>query len=404
MTTQTSAALPEGVVFVPHEDLAADPHGWFARVRPNAPSLSPDGDRFYVLRSHDVTALLSDPRVVQIPGERYAQISKVPPGVLHEFLKTFMLMSNAPEHGQRRGPVARTFSHPAMRAERAKIRAVADRIIGDMPRGEPFDFVDRIASRIPAEMIAEILGLPQSDADWFRTRVYSMSRCFSAPYAVDKHDEIEAATVDLLNYVGAALDDRRATPRDDLLSALASDAQELGSRDMTFQVMGLILGGSDTTRAGIAMLVTLLLQNPDAWAEVKANPDLIPAAVAEALRIEPPIASLPRIGMQPIEVGGVTLPPGKLMLMSTMSAMRDPGLYPDPDRFDLHRTGGPRAHMVFGGGVHRCLGEMLARIEMEETLAALIATAPDIELVEPAKLAGYGGIRRISAMTVKVPD
>ena len=84
--------------------------------------------------------------------------------------------------------------------------------------------------------------------------------------------------------------------------------------------------------------------------------------------------------------------------------MRDEEVYPDPDRFDVTRTGGPRLHMVFGGGPHRCLGEMLARIELEETLSAVIALAPNLELIEPAHMSGYGGIRKVTAMTARNPS
>jgi hypothetical protein len=150
------------------------------------------------------------------------------------------------------------------------------------------------------------------------------------------------------------------------------------------------------------MTLSLLLERPEDWAAVKADPALIQGAVAEAMRFEPPIGSLPRFLPEPIEIDGMTAPRGTLFL-STLSAMRDEEAYPDPDRFDIRRAGGPKPHIVFGGGAHRCLGEMLARIEMEEALAAMIETAPDIELVAPARMAGFGGIRKILPMKVRIP-
>jgi cytochrome P450 len=168
------------------------------------------------------------------------------------------------------------------------------------------------------------------------------------------------------------------------------------------QVIGLILGGSDTTLAGIAITLSLLLQHPDQWAAVKADPALIPGAVTEALRHEPPTGSLPRFCAKTFEVDGITIPAGVLVALSTLSAMRDEDVLADPDRFDITRADGPRLHMVFGGGPHRCLGETLARLEMEEALAAVIATAPGIELIEPARTEGYGGIRKVTPMMVRV--
>ena len=100
------------------------------------------------------------------------------------------------------------------------------------------------------------------------------------------------------------------------------------------------------------------------------------------------------------EVGGITVPPKTFLTLSTMSAMRDPDLYDDPDRFDIRRADHPRQHLVFGGGVHRCLGEMLARIEIEEALDALLDAAPRLQVTRAPKMLGVSGIRGITAMRV----
>ncbi len=391
--------------FVEPATLLEDPHGIMRRMRDEAPVFRTDAHRVNVLHARNVTTLATDPRTVQIPGAQYVKVMGIPQGRAAAFLCSFFLLANGEEHTRRRGPFARTFSHPAMKAKRAQVRDTAERIMAAMPRGAVFDFVDRVAARVPAEMIADILGLPRQDAGEFARMVYAVSATLSPPYAIDRHDEIEAAAEELFQYVSRHLDQRRRAPGDDLLSTLVADegASTMEPDELTYQVMGVILGGSDTTRSAFAMLVALLLQRPKDWAAVKADPGLIPAAVVESLRYEPSVGSYPRFLAAPAEIDGVSVPPGCLLALTTMSAMRDPDLYADPDRFDIRRDDHPRLHPVFGAGAHRCLGEMLARIEMEEALAALIAAAPDIRLSgEPPRMLGYGGLRRITPMPVRI--
>jgi cytochrome P450 len=145
-----------------------------------------------------------------------------------------------------------------------------------------------------------------------------------------------------------------------------------------------------------------LLEHPLEWVAVKADQSLIPGAVAEGMRYDPSVGSIARFTSEPLEIGYVWLSAGVMLSVSTMSAMRDPALYADPGRFDIRRADHPRLHPVFGLGPHRCIGEMLARLEMEEGLAALISATPDIEMEAPPRLLGFGGIRQITPMPVRI--
>lgn len=394
----------DGLPVVSAEDLSraslADIDDW----RRHTPVLRSNPMRVVALRAEDVIRLISDPRLVQLPGAQYALVSGIPEGQVRNLLEGTMLMTNGPAHQHLRGAFNTTFAHPVVRRKREQVRAVADRIVADLPRDEPFDFLDLCASRLPAEVIATVLGLPVDQSAWFARQVYSLSRCLSVPYEIGAHDDIEAAAEALYHFTAESLDARRAAPRDDLLSMLVTDRSEraLQPDELIHQVMTIILAGSDTTRAAFNMLVGRLLEQPARWDEVRADRTLIPAAIDESLRLDPPVGSLPRYVTAPVEFGTLTVPPGQVLGLSTLSAMRDENSHESPERFDLHRGHQLRPHPVFGGGAHRCLGEMLARIELEEGLAALMDGVPRIALVEPGGMVGFGGIRRATPLVVRI--
>jgi len=147
---------------------------------------------------------------------------------------------------------------------------------------------------------------------------------------------------------------------------------------------------------------SLLLQHREQWNALCADPALISGAVAECMRYEPAVGSFPRFTLEDIEIDGWTVPRRCVLALSTLSAMRDPALYADPDSFDIRRTDHPRKHMVFGAGVHRCLGEVLAKAELEEGLAALAARLPDLRFIDgPPVVRGAGGIRPVSELRVR---
>tara|TARA_R110002110_G_scaffold7228_4_gene36621 strand:+ start:213 stop:1424 length:1212 start_codon:yes stop_codon:yes gene_type:complete len=396
----------DGLPFLPLEEYLQLSLQEIDALRREVPVLRTTSNRVSILRDHDVRALMSHPGLVQIPGPEFCDFVGIPPGRCRTFLETFMLMTNGEDHKHRRGAFARVFAHPVLRQKRDQVRVVADRVIADLPRGAPFDFLALCASRLPAEMIAEVLGLNTEDSGWFAQHVYSLSKCLMLPFVGSEDiDEIEVSADALYEFVAATLEDRRTAPQDDMISMLVTDESDraLESEELIYQIMGLILGGSDTTRSGFNMIVARLLSDRSLWDEVKADRRLIPNAINEALRLEPPVAGVARYSVGPIDVAGVTLAAGQLVGLATMSAMRDETLITDPEVFDLHREDQPLPHVVFGAGAHRCLGEMLARLEMEEGLSALLDSAPDIELIEAPEMVGVLGLRKSTPMIARIP-
>ena len=402
---QYSVADHELSPMIDPQTLIENPHMNLAALRVHHPVIRLGERHYMALRAKDVVPMFTDPRTRQIEGKDYVRLTQIPKGVTERLVSDFFLFSNEDIHRTKRGLFAKTFAFGAMSEQTARIRATADRIVAELPRGESFDFVECMAAQIPAEMIAAILGLPEGEAEYFVPRVNVLARSVAPIYPHTRHREIEAAAADLFSYVEGHLRSRLEMPGKDLLSSLATDWNEnplISYESLVHQVLGIIVGGTDTTRAGFAMMVALLLRHRDQWEALRDDPALIPGAVNEALRYDPPVGSITRFTREDVEIGGIRVPAGVMLRLSMMSAMRDRDLYVRPDQFDIRRSDHPRLHTVFGLGPHRCLGEMLARLEMQEGLAALLAAAPDIRLETSPRLLGFGGIREITRMQVRI--
>lgn len=396
---------PVGCPVIDPRDLQRDTHARLAALRAQHPLVQISEGQFLVLRADDVLPLLNDPRVRQVGGAEYVALNRVPEGLTAQLLSEFFLFAEAEEHRCKRGLFARAFAHRALEERRPAVRAAAARIVAGLPRGESVDFTAAMAARVPAETIAAILGLPDEDAPHFGALVCEVARAVSPIYPRERHAQIEEATGALYVYVERQLQARLIRPRGDLLSALVStwrDTPDVSASSLIYQVMGVLIAGSDTTRTALSRAVALLLERPRDWAALREDPSLIPGAVAEALRFDPPVGSVTRIAAEPLEIGGFRLPAGSALRLSLLSALRDPALHHMPDTFDIRRRDNPRLHPAFGHGPHRCLGERLARIELEESIAALVTAAPFSELLLCPRLEGFGGLRRATPMRVRL--
>jgi cytochrome P450 len=269
----------------------------------------------------------------------------------------------------------------------------------------PVNFLDAFGRAIPARIIAEIIGAPAEDWEKFSRWVADAARGIGF-FDNSELPEIDAGVAALIQYVEDLLNERRKSPREDFLTSYANAtaaAGDLDENEIRAQMAGVILAGSDTTRTGTASVLSQLLQNPDQWALLCADPDKWKkAAVEEGLRYDPPVGSVPRFTLRDLEIEGVVIPEGRVVSMSVLSGLRDPDVYPEPDKFDIRREGIPKWNIAFGGGAHRCLGEALARAEMEESIATIARLAPNTRLIgKPPTIKGSAAIRHIDAMTVE---
>ncbi len=379
-----------------------DPRAGYARYRPRTAMIDIGGVLPVVIRHADCAAMMTDPRTRQAETEVLEQRG-ITGGALYRFFANSLLLSNPPDHGRRRAPLARTFAAKLIEAWRPRIRDLVGELIDRAAAQGEFDFLDSIAEPLPSRLIADILGAPREDAPRFAAMVYEMSRGLGG-FRVENFAPIEAAAEALTGYVEDLLDRRRREPGDDFLTHYLQRVSAEGGLDDSetlIQVVTLIVGGSDTTRFALTALVGLLLDHPEQWQALCADPGLVRGAVLEGLRYEPSVGSIGRTVVEPMDVDGMTLDEGSVVQISILSAQRDEAVYAEPDRFDITRADHPRWSISFGHGAHRCLGEALARAEIEETISVLSARLPDLRLAGPPPAPmGHMGIRGISPLQV----
>lgn len=397
-----SAAEPP---FVSASILESDPHAVFRHWRARSPVIQREDGACLVLRADDVEALLTDPRTRQIDGALYARIRGVPAGPLYDLLVGSLLMSEGDIHRRRRAPMSRVLAFRAIEALRAAVRDAAEALIDGFVQNGAADLMPAFCAPLPPLVMNRLLGAPAQEAEAFAQWVYQVSPAFAPALPGEDMATMVDGAARLTAYVerclAQAMADKtsRSELLDNMLAAIAVDA--LTPEEAVAQLVTLIIGASDTTRAAMAVLVGLVLQTGQPWDALGQDPDLARAAVSESLRLEPSVGSVPRFSMEEIPLQGATIPAGRLVSLSTLSAMRDPDRFENPDAFVIGRSDHPRWHLVFGGGAHRCIGEALARLELEEGLMALSHRLPGLRMAgPPPKIEGYAGIRRIDGLSV----
>lgn len=391
-------------VFIKSTDAYENPHAVLGPARAKGAVSINEFGIHSVLRHRYMDVLLDsqNTRQVELEGMALRGISE---GPLFDLYKYAMLFANGDVHKRRRMPMARTFAFPLMDGMRPRVREIATEVIERHKGKGTVNFLDAFSRAIPARVIAEIVGAPPEDWPKFSNWVADAARGIGM-FAPEELPAINEGCAALYSYAAELLDERRAAPKDDFITQYArttAAAGDLSEAEIRMQLLGVILAGSDTTRTGTASVLSQLLQHEEQWALVCGDPDAWKKqAVEEGLRFDPPVGSVPRFAIRDFEIDGVAIPAGRPVSMSLIAALRDPDVYDEPDRFDIRRTGLPKWNIAFGGGAHRCLGEALARAEMEESIATIARLAPKTRLIgKPPTIKGHVAIRHIDVMTVE---
>ncbi len=271
---------------------------------------------------------------------------------------------------------------------RPQAHAVIDRFSG---RGEA-DLMSEFAKQFPLAVIGGLLGV--TIEDWDRMAGWANDLLFASDRAAK-----QASARQFRDYLRPLLTQRRADPADDVLSLLATgqvDGEPLTEDEVMSFMLLLFPAGADTTWLAVGSMMAAVLSTPGALETLAAHPEMRAAAVEETLRWAPPVAMLPRITAQDIDIRGTRIPAGSMTLLAIVAANRDPQRFGDPDCWRLDRR--PANHITFGFGEHFCLGVHLARAEMRAALDALIDRLPGLHLSEPprfhgAAIRGPGAVR-----------
>ncbi|MEU2440430.1 cytochrome P450 [Streptomyces rubradiris] len=365
------------------------PPAAYAELRETAPvsraRLKVNGKPAWLVTRHDLyKKLLGDERVsanLKLPG--YPLQVPVPEEILQSVPLTFLSM-DPPDHTVQRRMLAPEFSVRRMRELRGRVRQIVDQQIDHMlEKGAdgPVDLVTAFALPVPSLVICELLGVPYEDHGRFEEWAW----------AIMNHDISEEdrgrAHYELDQYVDGLVTAKESEPGDDMISRLIEFNRQTPAvehSDIVSMSKLMLVTGHETTANMIALGVLALLEHPDQLAAVRAEPELMPRAVEELLRFfSISDAGTARVALEDIELGGVTIRAGEGILPLNNAANHDARVFPDPDRLDVRREA--RSQLAFGYGVHQCIGQNLARMELEVVYSALFDRIPTLRLATPVE-------------------
>jgi cytochrome P450 len=337
---------------------------------------------YAVTRYADVTALLRDKRwhsAVRILNK----LNGVPE---RDDRPQSVLSAEGDDHARLRRLVAPAFSPRSADRLRPFMRTVLEGLIDatEASGNRECDFVTAICEPYPIPIICELLGAPKEDWRDFSRWATDLLRVFNGNWAQDG-PAIEKARVELDAYVRALIAERRAAPREDLLSDLIA-AEEQGDRlsvdELEVMVEAIILGGTDTTRNQLACAIALFTGYPEQWKMLAERPELASGAVEESMRYLGAVRGTGRYASEEIEWNGVTFPEWTVLVTSLVAANFDESIFADPERFDITRPSVGQ-HLTFGSGMHFCMGYSLAKAELQEALPLIAQRWPNLALTGP---------------------
>jgi cytochrome P450 len=362
-----------------------DVYGALREQQPvTAVSLQNGQRAWLVTRYDDVKAVLSDPRVsadISRPGfPSLTELRPVSARILHRI--------DPPDHTAFRRMLTKNFLVRRIDEMRPRIQHLVDGVIDEMlaTAERPVDLVRSLALPVPSTVVSWILGARAEDQQFFNDaaeRLLTNGLNAADPAAIGRAGQ---AAKDLMGYIAKLAAEREAQddPGDDILGQLVQGARDgvIAKEEIISNGFFFLVAGHDTTASMTALGTLTLLQHPDQMAELRADPSLIPNAIEEMLRYLTIVdLVILRVAAEDIEVGGQLIRAGEGIIPLTISADRDDTRFPDAATFDIHREA--RGHVAFGYGVHQCIGQPLARVELQIIFETLLRRVPELKLAVP---------------------
>ncbi len=380
-----------------------DPYPFYARLRSRAPVFHCDDIGIWL-----VTGYPEAVEVLRGSGwsreEHHRQHEGTPAernGPLWELIDSWMLMRDPPDQTRIRRGMQRTFSVKAAESQRAQVVRIVDELLEPLVDAGSMDLVHDFAQAVPEVVMCDLLGVPRALHRTFREYNDALIRATEPTASAETLADVNRLLADFRGFIQAIVEERRASPGTDVISQLIDEDAPLDDDDLFGNIILVIgAGGQKTVGNGLANGLVGLLRRPGEWKRLCDDPTLVPSAVEEMLRWDPPNRNaLGRYARTDMTIGDVTIPTGDEVWPVLGAANRDPREFAEPETFDSARS--PNRHLGFGLGVHHCLGAPLARLEMVVALEAMVRRLPDLHLTsETVTMCDSWIIREADALPV----
>jgi cytochrome P450 len=367
-----------------------NPFPFYAHARQETPVFfSPILNMWIVTRYEDIMTVLKEPAVYSSMNIIESPVPP-PPAVMAILQKGIpfvpaLINNDPPSHTRIRGLCNKAFSPQRIAAMESRIRELANSLVDGFADAGHADLIECFASPLPQMVIADIVGVPRSDTKKFVRLAGEFAALIFESLPAEVQMQFAHGAVEFQAYVADLIVQRRDFPRDDLMSDLVHAQVEgeasLSEWEIVSIISTLLIAGHFTITDLIGNALLVLMQHREYIQTICEQPDLVPAIVEEVLRIESPSPGLPRVVIQDVVLNGVSIPKGAKLFLAYTSANRDETVFPDPEKFDIHRPNITH-HMAFGRGIHYCIGAPLGRMEGRVALEVLAQRLPNLHMVE----------------------
>jgi cytochrome P450 len=388
----------------------ADPYEAYAELREREPIAYDEAtDHWLVARYEDVDALLRDRRL----GRTYLHVAthedmgRPAPPAWHapfwDLINAGILDMEPPDHTRVRRLVSKAFTPRYVESLRPRVESLVDALVENLAAAGEVDLLPTLAEPLPVAIIAEVLGVPETDRHLLRPWSADIVKMYELHPSEQAQRDSVRACVEFGDYLRGLARERRTAPGNDLISQLVHvvDEGEVLTEDELVGTCALLLNAGHEATVNATLLVwRALFHDPERLEELHADPSLVPTAVEELLRFQTPLPMFERWVLEPIELHGVRIPKGAELGLLFDSANHDPVVFDDPQTLRLGRR--PNPHLTFGAGIHFCLGAPLGRLELQTSFRALLERFPRMELLEEPRFKPNYVIRGLEGLRVRV--